>query len=267
MHTNSFIDNAFRIHGRLVPNLPCIGMASSQPPSTFPAVRPLLQPIFAALVLPLIVSGCAQGTFGVSPSTVLSTVILAGEAIGTASRGSTSDSRTTTTSGSSTARIPRSSAPSAAAARVLSTADQYVGTKYTWGGNTPKSGFDCSGFTKYVFAKHGIELPRTSREQSRAGQAVPVDFSAMRPGDIMLFAEPGEAISHVAIYVGSGEIIHSSSGYGGVNYLDLNTSRGDWYIQNMVAVRRLMSNGKSLVQGIKSLTIPGLGFGPPDRAP
>jgi cell wall-associated NlpC family hydrolase len=98
---------------------------------------------------------------------------------------------------------------------------------------------DCSGFTRYVFAAHGVTLPRTSREQAHAGQALPREWEALAPGDIMLFAEPGEAISHVAIYVGNGEIIHSSAAYGGVGYLDLNSSRGDWYVQNMVAARRL----------------------------
>lgn len=172
----------------------------------------------------------------VSPSTVLSTVILAGEAIGRA----TSDSRGSTSTSSSRARFPRSPAPSAISSRVLSTADKYVGVPYVWGGNTPSSGLDCSGFTKYVFAKQGVTLPRTSREQSRAGQGVALDPDNFLPGDILLFAEPGEAISHVAIYVGNGEIIHASSAYGGVNYLDLNSSRGDWYVQNMVAVRRLV---------------------------
>ena len=217
------------------------------------------------LACTLLLGGCAQGMISMSPSTVLSTVILAGEVLG--ARTTSSDSRPTSTSRSGNARFPASPAPSATASRVLGTADQYIGVPYTWGGNTPQSGFDCSGFTKYVFAKHGIQLPRTSREQSRAGRGVALDLGALIPGDIMLFAARGEAISHVAIYVGDGQIIHASSGYGRVNYLDLNTSRGDWYVQNMVAARRLTTNGRSLVQSLAYLTIPGLPFDPPDRAP
>lgn len=226
-------------------------------------------PVAALAPLVLLLAGCATGTYGVSSSTILSTVIMAGEAIGRSagSGGSTSTGSSGSSRGTVSRSIPSSPAPSATAARVLTTADQYVGVPYTWGGNTPQSGFDCSGFTKYVFAKQGIQLPRTSREQSRAGQGVALDFAAMRPGDIMLFAEPGEAISHVAIYVGSGEIIHSSSAYHGVNYLDLRTSRGDWYVQNLVAVRRLTANGRSLVQSLDYLTIPGLAPDPIDRAP
>jgi cell wall-associated NlpC family hydrolase len=172
-----------------------------------------------------------------SPSTVLSTVVMIGDAVGARARSSGSSG--SGASGSSGVRIPRSPAPTATVARVLETADQYIGIPYTWGGNTPASGFDCSGFTKYVFAKQGIQLPRTSREQARAGQGVALDFAAFLPGDILLFAEPNEAISHVAIYVGDGRIIHSSSALGGVNYLDLRGDGGAWYVQSMVAVRRL----------------------------
>jgi cell wall-associated NlpC family hydrolase len=185
----------------------------------------------------LAMSACAQGTISLSPSTIISTAVMVGEAVG--ARSGSSGSRGSSGSGSSGVRIPRSPAPTAVAARVLETADQYVGVPYVWGGNTPESGFDCSGFTKFVFAKQGIRLPRTSREQAHAGQGVAVDFGAFLPGDILLFAEPNEAISHVAIYVGSGRIIHASSAMHGVNYLDIGGERGGWYVQNLVAVRRL----------------------------
>src|SRR3954468_11488199 len=190
-------------------------------------VRPIAVVPSAMLVL----SACAQGTMAVSPGTILDGVILAGRVINSGSSSTSGRS----TGGSTT--MPRSPNPTAAASRVLGTADRYIGVPYVWGGNTP-NGFDCSGFTKYVFAKHGVSLPRTSREQARVGDGVPLDFGAMRPGDLLLFAEPGEAISHVAIYVGSGRIIHASSAMGGVNYLDLDGSRGAWYVENLVAVRR-----------------------------
>jgi cell wall-associated NlpC family hydrolase len=182
-------------------------------------------------------TACAQGMVSLSPSTVLSAAVMIGDAVDAAGR--TSRSGSAGSSGSPSVRIPRSPAPTATAARVLQTADRYLGVPYVWGGNTPESGFDCSGFTKYVFAKQGIQLPRTAREQARVGQGVALDFAAFEPGDLLMFAEPGEAISHVAIYVGDGRIIHASSAVGEVTYLDLGGDRAAWYVQNMVAVRRL----------------------------
>jgi cell wall-associated NlpC family hydrolase len=122
---------------------------------------------------------------------------------------------------------------------VLNIGQSYIGVKYVWGGNTPSEGFDCSGFTKYVFAKYGVTLPRTSREQARVGVAVPPDFRYLRPGDLMMFAEPGQAISHVAIYAGNGRILHSSSSNGGVGYTDLATG-SQWFVAYFVAARRVL---------------------------
>ncbi|HYC33769.1 MAG TPA: C40 family peptidase [Gemmatimonadales bacterium] len=129
---------------------------------------------------------------------------------------------------------------SALAARVLSTADRYLGTRYVYGGESPASGFDCSGFVQYVFAKHGVELPRTSRQQVTAGRKVPGGSAALRPGDLMLFASTGGAIDHVAIYAGEGRILHSSRSGGGVAYDDLSSARGQWFLARHVASRRVI---------------------------
>jgi len=136
------------------------------------------------------------------------------------------------------ARIPPSPPATTAASRLLRTGEEYIGVPYVWGGNTPSEGFDCSGFTKYIFAKQGITLPRTSREQARVGREIPADFHDLVPGDLMFFAEPGEAISHVAIYAGNGRILHSSSSNGGVGYTDLNAG-GDWFVAYFVEARRV----------------------------
>jgi len=186
------------------------------------------------------VAGCSQATLGVSPATIISTVI-ANLPRSTTPEGRRTPGSTTTTTTSrapTRARIPSSPAATAAASRLLRTGEEYLGVPYKWGGNTPSEGFDCSGFTKYIFAKQGITLPRTSREQSRVGAAVPADFHDLRPGDLMFFAEPGEAISHVAIYAGNGRILHSSSSVGGVGYTDLNAG-GDWFVAYFVAARRV----------------------------
>jgi cell wall-associated NlpC family hydrolase len=194
-------------------------------------ITPSLVRVGAIAAAPLFcLTGCAPATLGVSPEVILSTVIANLPSPTTTSGGRPSPTRR---------RIPDSPPASAAAARVLRTADAYVGTRYVWGGNTPGEGFDCSGFTKYIFAKYGIGLPRVSRDQVRAGRSVAADFRSLRPGDLMFFAEPGETISHVAIYVGDGQIIHASSSVGGVGYTDLNTG-GQWFFTYFVAARRVL---------------------------
>jgi cell wall-associated NlpC family hydrolase len=210
---------------------------------------PSSQPVFPVAPLFLLaLTGCAQGVLSRSAVDVLSSVVLAGEPA---------------SSGRAPSSIPR---PTASAPRVITTAEDYLGVPYKWGGNTPNEGFDCSGYVKYVFARQGVQLPRTSREQARAGQQVTARVTALRQGDLMLFAERS-TISHVAIYAGGGRIIHSSSSGGGVRYDDLSTRRGQWYVQHMVAARRLTADGRSLVQALDLLTRPNLPFDPPDHAP
>jgi len=137
------------------------------------------------------------------------------------------------------------SAASVARSAVL-TAERYVGSRYVWGGNSPAEGFDCSGFVRYVFAAQGIQLPRVSTDQARAGQRLPNRIDALAPGDLMFYAGRDGVINHVAIYAGGGRIIHASSSGQGVRYDDLNSQRGRYYATRMVAARRVIPDGGAL---------------------
>ena len=145
---------------------------------------------------------------------------------------------TTRSSRTPAARLPR--ATSASAARVLATADRYLGTRYRYGGKTPATGFDCSGFVQYVFGRNSVNLPRTSRQQATAGRALAARVDSLKPGDLMLFSSQGVRIDHVAIYVGNNRMLHSSAGAAKVVYDDLTTARGKWYLKRHVASRRVL---------------------------
>ena len=158
------------------------------------------------------------------------------------------------------------------ASRVLPTAERYLGVPYRWGGTSPRTGFDCSGFVQFVFAKHGTRLPRTSREMASSGQRVRPQWSALEPGDLVLFAEPGERISHVAIYAGRGRIIHASSSGRRVRYDALDSKRGRWFSRRMVAARRVTPRGAAVVSDLLAqhtidAVVPRLPLDPPDHAP
>jgi cell wall-associated NlpC family hydrolase len=138
-------------------------------------------------------------------------------------------------------RAPRgASRANASAAKVLATGQRYVGTRYLYGGETPAEGFDCSGLVQYVFGRHGVSLPRTSRQQASAGRALPDGVASLQPGDLMLFSSKGRGVDHVAIYVGHNRILHSSAGAGGVLYDDLASPRGKWYVARHVESRRVL---------------------------
>ena len=162
-------------------------------------------------------------------------------------------------------------ASSASAARVIPTAERYLGTPYRYGGTSPITGFDCSGFVQYVFAKNNVRLPRTSRQQAKVGSALPRSWRSLAPGDLVMFAERGQGISHVAIYAGSNRIIHATSSGGEVRYDDLETPRGEWFVEHMVAARRVTLDSRGLMLDLvrmldaKSLADSALDFG--DLAP
>jgi cell wall-associated NlpC family hydrolase len=121
---------------------------------------------------------------------------------------------------------------------IVRTARQYLGVRYQLGGSTPKA-FDCSGFVRYVFAEHGITLPRTAHQQAALGVApFPGD---LRTGDLLFFYG-GRGAQHIAIYVGGDTIIHASSSGKRVK-LDVLSHAGrrkSWFRQRLIAVRRVL---------------------------
>lgn len=115
---------------------------------------------------------------------------------------------------------------------IASFAKQFLGVPYTWAGNSP-SGFDCSGFTYYVFGQFGVDLPRMADGQFNAG----VSAGQLQPGDLVFFStyEPGP--SHVGIYIGDNQFIHSSSGTGDVTITSLGA---DYYSARYLGARRVL---------------------------
>jgi cell wall-associated NlpC family hydrolase len=102
---------------------------------------------------------------------------------------------------------------------IVDTAKQYLGVRYVYGGASP-SGFDCSGFTMYVYAKYGVSLPHSATSQWQSGKGTKVwSISALEAGDLVFFCDPsrsnGKACSHTGIYIGDGQFIHSSSSSSG----------------------------------------------------
>lgn len=86
----------------------------------------------------------------------------------------------------------------------VQTAAAYLGIPYVWAGDRPSTGMDCSGFTAYVFAQHGIVLPHYSGYQAEMGVEVPL--TEIKPGDLLAFGNP---VHHVGIYIGEGQFVHS----------------------------------------------------------
>ena len=156
--------------------------------------------------------------------------------------------------------------PTASATAVITTGDGYVGTRYTYGGSTPQSGFDCSGFVKFVFGRNGVTLPRTSRQQATTGKSLAAKLDGLRVGDLLFFSQSGDAVDHVAIYAGNDRILHSTSSGGGVRYDDLDSPRGKWFRDRLVAARRVLGDGATFVDPFV-VTQLDQKLDPPDKAP
>jgi len=113
------------------------------------------------------------------------------------------------------------STSSEAETELIRTALACRGARYRRGG-TSRGGFDCSGFTRYVFAKYGVNLPHSSAAQSRIGR--PVAKSELQPGDLVFFQTYRRGVSHVGIYIGNGRFVHASTHGRGVTVDSLNSA-------------------------------------------
>ena len=127
--------------------------------------------------------------------------------------------------------IPRPSAFDGYA--LVGTALALRGVPYRNGGSDP-AGFDCSGFTQYVFAQYGIALPREVREQFRTGK--PVEPRDVIPGDLLFFSTTAPGASHVGIAIGSEEFVHAPSSTGVVRVERLGSS---YWSPRFIGAKRL----------------------------
>lgn len=115
-------------------------------------------------------------------------------------------------------------------ASVVSYALQFVGNRYVWGGTSLENGIDCSGFTMRILGKYGISLPHSSKAQPSYGTKI--SASEAKPGDLFFYGS-GRSISHVAIYIGNGQIVHASNKRDGIKVSNA-------YYRNPICVARYL---------------------------
>jgi cell wall-associated NlpC family hydrolase len=123
---------------------------------------------------------------------------------------------------------------------VVETALQVMGSPYRWGGSDT-NGFDCSGLIRYAYARHGVRLPRVSSDQLREGRAVALEVDSLLPGDILGFAgEPGGKATHVGLYVGGGQFLHSSP-----RGVRLSSLGNPYWRRHFTAARRIVTGART----------------------
>jgi hypothetical protein len=125
-------------------------------------------------------------------------------------------------------------------------AKEYLGTPYVWGGEEP-GGFDCSGLMQHVYEKLGIDLPRVSRDQAKAG--VEVALADLKPGDLVFFGEP---VDHVGMYAGDGRMVVAPKRGDVVKIQDINFSK-------VTAARRVVPSHGGIEAGLNVAAMPATG--------
>lgn len=139
------------------------------------------------------------------------------------------------TPSTSAAAVPAGAGSVTAEGKAVAEARKYLGIPYAWGGTNPDVGLDCSGFTQLVYKGLGIDIPRVSSDQAKAGRPV-ASVAQARPGDLVFYdySSSRSGIDHVGIYIGNGKIINAPKPGDVVKIADVGTP---------VAIRRLLPPG------------------------
>lgn len=116
---------------------------------------------------------------------------------------------------------------------VLQYAKKFLGNPYVWGGTSLTNGCDCSGFAQQIFANFGYTLPRTSRQQAKAGTRIPVQEA--KPGDLLFYQRESGFIYHVMIYLGDGKVIHAVSEATGILISDFNYEKSTEFAVRVIS--------------------------------
>ncbi|WP_434063959.1 C40 family peptidase [Roseateles violae] len=129
------------------------------------------------------------------------------------------------------------------ASGLVLSAMNFLGVRYTRGGNTVESGFDCSGFTRHIFERSvGLVLPRRADEQAKLSSLVPIKKEELKPGDLVFFNTMRRTFSHVGIYVGEGKFIHAPRTGSAVRVEDM---REAYWAKRFTGARRADLAGKA----------------------
>ena len=138
--------------------------------------------------------------------------------------------------------VPQPTAEELLGQQIAEYASGYIGAKYKYGGKSPETGFDCSGFVYYIYEQFGYHLERVANDQAKQG--VEVEHDALIPGDLLAFNTSGKYVGHIGIYMGSGYYIHAmGSAYGVVL-----TSLDDAYSQRDYTARRIIGCDELLLE-------------------
>jgi cell wall-associated NlpC family hydrolase len=126
-----------------------------------------------------------------------------------------------------------------------------IGVRYRWGGNTPDSGLDCSGFVRYVFQDTlGMALPRRAEEMSRVGEKV--SMSDLKPGDLVFFNTMRRTFSHVGIYIGDNKFVHSPSTGSTIRVDDLDETYWEKHFTGARRIETSYQGGQDLKQRVNA---------------